>query len=1158
MIRPAAKFLMEAVGIAVAAGAVLMGFAAWQLSSGPISLSFLTPVLERLVNSNFEYGHLTLGDTVLTWSPEKRELDIRLINTTLYDGSKTPVVSIPEISLDLHAGRLLQGELVPQKVEFFNVKARLIRRQGTGVQIQLLKQDEGADVPVVPDKPIIEPIFAALTSEDGADPLFAYLTRFAITHARLEIVDMINGVTWSAPDANFVITKDEHGANGIFKAQLITGEAKLDISLEGSLLKGADSATLQAKASGLVPAALGRASSVFKDLLPFDFPISAEGDVTVSREGKLLSAGLRIDAGEGKLSVPELNATPINLDEAHAQIKLDLETQHLELTSLSYRIGQNQGTFKGTADYQLAGYFDVTTSKLDVVGTDISVAIPGFFENVATLDRVELKGEVDFENLAVQFDKLALIKDAGSFTIKGSVANAPGQSPALDLAAVIHQYDMRDLTAVWPIPLATGARDWVSENFKKGTLSKGNARVILPAGMIDRSDEGEALPMDAVDFTFQVDNATMSYLGPLPPMTHTNIIGHLKGDRFDATVDGGYIAVAGDRLAISEGRFSAPALHIRGGPGIIDMTLSGQTAKVLAYLDLEPLGFISSFGVDPKIIGGTSVVSAHIGLPLKKDVMMDDVSFNGEAIVTSLTWPQLVGDISIAEGNLIVDVTRDGLEANGTLALNGVPAELSWAEIFESKGKPSSRIKLRTTVDDAGREALGLSLEDFMEGPATLHADMIGKGPNLISAALSVDFSETVLKQDVIGWKKPAGVYALGTMNVDFRDPTKFSFTDFQIKGPTTHIEGHFVVDENGDALETILPIVRLGTETDISMSAIKQENGALHITASGPKFDARGLADTVLRGEEPEPPLPMGDELANPIDVLVLDAKFGSALLNANLRVSDVTVTSKLVDGTPRQLAIRGRLNAKTPITMDITPLTNDRRGLNVMTDDAGLLLKALDVYTSIQGGKMRVQGIFDDTQPGGPLTGNVSIDNFRVVDAPVLASLLTIGSLTGIGDTLSGDGIRFEQLDIPFRMTEERFILDEASRLYGPAMGINIKGQIERKKGIMDLNGTAAPAYRLNSILGAVPILGDLIVGREGEGLIGFTFAVTGPQADPKISVNPLSALAPGFLRRLFEYSDDLPPEGTPIPQPKLETYAPSQLPIIEKAPEPMVPAQ
>ena len=372
-------------------------------------------------------------------------------------------------------------------------------------------------------------------------------------------------------------------------------------------------------------------------------------------------------------------------------------------------------------------------------------------------------------------------------------------------------------------------------------------------------------------------------------------------------------------------------------------------------------------------------------------------------------------------------------------------------------------------------------------------------------------------------------------MNVDFSDPKKFSFTDFKIKGPSTHIEGHFVVDEHGDTLETILPIVRLGTETDISMSAIKKADGALHITASGPKFDARGLADTVLRGDNTEPPLPEADELASQVSVMVFDTKFDSVLLNGGLRMSDVTVTSKLVEGAPHQLAIRGRLNAKTPITMDITPLANNRRGLNVMTDDAGLLLKSLDVYTSIQGGKMRVHGIFDDSKPGGPLTGRIVIEKFRVVDAPVLASLLTVGSFTGIGDTLSGGGIRFVKLDIPFRMTEERFILDDASRLYGPAMGITLKGQIERKKGIMDLNGTAAPAYTLNSILGAVPILGNLIVGREGEGLIGFTFAVTGPQENPKISVNPLSAFAPGFLRRLFEYSDDLPPEGTPSPQPK-----------------------
>ena len=85
---------------------------------------------------------------------------------------------------------------------------------------------------------------------------------------------------------------------------------------------------------------------------------------------------------------------------------------------------------------------------------------------------------------------------------------------------------------------------------------------------------------------------------------------------------------------------------------------------------------------------------------------------------------------------------------------------------------------------------------------------------------------------------------------------------------------------------------------------------------------------------------------------------------------------------------------------------------------------------------------------------------------------------------------------------------------------------GVVDLGRDRLDLQGTIVPAYALNSIIGNIPVIGPLLLGGEGQGLFAANYQVTGSAADPQVSVNPLSALAPGFLRRLFQPNFGLPP--------------------------------
>ncbi|MEM9749819.1 MAG: AsmA-like C-terminal region-containing protein, partial [Pseudomonadota bacterium] len=106
------------------------------------------------------------------------------------------------------------------------------------------------------------------------------------------------------------------------------------------------------------------------------------------------------------------------------------------------------------------------------------------------------------------------------------------------------------------------------------------------------------------------------------------------------------------------------------------------------------------------------------------------------------------------------------------------------------------------------------------------------------------------------------------------------------------------------------------------------------------------------------------------------------------------------------------------------------------------------------------------------------------------------------------------------------------------GSAIGVSASGPIDFGADKMAINGALAPAYSINSAFGAAPVVGGIFAPREGEGLFGVTFSMTGPVDEPTIYVNPLSAFAPGFLRRIFEPTPDA---ATAEDQPSAAPVAP-----------------
>ena len=144
--------------------------------------------------------------------------------------------------------------------------------------------------------------------------------------------------------------------------------------------------------------------------------------------------------------------------------------------------------------------------------------------------------------------------------------------------------------------------------------------------------------------------------------------------------------------------------------------------------------------------------------------------------------------------------------------------------------------------------------------------------------------------------------------------------------------------------------------------------------------------------------------------------------------------------------------------------------------------------------------------------------IDNFKVKEVPALAKILTLASLQGIADLLTGEGIRFTDFEMKFSNKNDLMNIEEIYAI-GPAISLLMNGYIEKNK-LVSLRGTLVPATTINRTISSIPLLGDILVGKKvGEGVFGVSFKIKGEPNNLKTSVNPLKTLTPRFITRTLE---------------------------------------
>jgi len=729
-------------------------------------------------------------------------------------------------------------------------------------------------------------------------------------------------------------------------------------------------------------------------------------------------------------------------------------------------------------------------------------------EGALPLEQGELHAVYAPELARLRLDTLALDLGGGSrLSLDGNVDGITpdmvlGAAPlpaelAGRLGVVLSDVPVAKFETLWPRALSRGGRRWVLANIHDGALDEA-------AMQLDLTIDTAALNANVVGAhgSMRYHDLTIDYFKGLPPVRKVSGVATLSDKRLDFTPTGGAVK----SVQVTGGSLQITDLGARTEWLTIDLSLAGPLQDVLEVVNSKPLRYAHDVGVDPATIGGHSETNLHFKLPLLDALTFDAVEYGAKATLTGASVGNIALNRGLSDGDLSLEIARGGAHLQGNGRFDGIATTIDANVFFKPKDPVRARYRVALTATDADRRRLGFDfLPDRVAGPVRVDLTYSSLAGGRAEAEIALDLRGCALTIDEAGWKKPPD--APGNVKLSMQLENDQIVRLSQIAVNAAGLDGRLSIAFAADH-KTIdrVDIRRLVIGGDDLRGIIaRRPGGGWRAELRGARFD---LSDVIKKATKAEP-----DASAPP---LVVDAQFGEVVLGQGRSLRGLSA-QLMRAGTEWQSArVDGRFPNGHQLTLRFGPESGHR--LIFLSDDLGATLNLLDIADNVVGGHIAIRGELSESGGKPVLRAHVEGEDYNLVRAPGVARVLSLASLTAIGSMLAGTGIPFTTLRGDFVYSEDRLAFDRVVA-YGGAIGVTANGSFDLGHDRLDVQGTVVPAYTLNSIIGNVPVIGALLLGGEGQGLFAANFRLTGSGADPEVSVNPLSVLAPGFLRRLFQ---------------------------------------
>jgi hypothetical protein len=772
----------------------------------------------------------------------------------------------------------------------------------------------------------------------------------------------------------------------------------------------------------------------------------------------------------------------------------------VEIERANIVTGRSQFLFNG-AIAPLAGGAEPAAYKFELVTNDTVIA-PEESSEEALPALIRVAGTYAPGSRTLEVPELKVRASTGEASGNARFVFAPGQSPAMALDVKLAGMSVAQVKQLWPWMAAGSARRWVMQKFFGGTVREGSVRYDVAAG---RLDDNIPLSADEVSGRFAIEGSRFDTAGVLPPVRDAVGAVSFRGNRVEISLDRGNAYMNSGRLIeLSKGTLLIEDVAAKPLIGRMTMTMAGKADGMIEIAGTDPINALKGVDLAPEDLSGTveGIVRADIPLQRGVDRAMLDWGVSLSYRDLALNKPFEGQRISNADGTIVLDPDKAVIEAKARL--NDIPAELDLVQPLKASDVPVKR-DIALVIDDKTRAEVAPGLNALVSGTIRVEVDARPGQDRRMEA----DLTQAKLDVPWAGWSKGAGVPAKASF-VMAGTPGERQIRDFKLSGKSFAASGSITLA--GSAFQSArFEKVSFNPQDDLAVS-VKRLGKAYAVNVSGTALDGRALIKRLTDGKEEG-----GDKDSTAV---TLSAEIGSVAGFGDETLQDVKLTYRGSASGGGSASIAARTASGAPVSMDNAQEAGQRR-LSASAGDAGAILRFLNIYGRVEGGSLQL------TLAGGnSLRGKLDVRNFYVVNEPKLASVV---STTPAGDNKSLNQAVKTNIDTSRVQFSRGFAeVDKGANslkvknavLRGPVIGTTFEGTVFDANNQMDLDGTFMPAYGLNSIFGDIPVLGAFLGNGENGGLIGVTYRLRGDSKSPRLEVNPLSIMAPGIFRQIFEY--------------------------------------
>ncbi len=794
-------------------------------------------------------------------------------------------------------------------------------------------------------------------------------------------------------------------------------------------------------------------------------------------------------------------------------VRWDPATGRFHLDPGAVQVGGSTATLSGTFALGLDATYGPTIG-MSISATDVALrpndmeAAPAPFETVEFSGwSAPLYGAMGIDRLVTRRGDM-VVETAGRLDMLRA-----GLGVQMTIAGKNATAD--DVKRLWPYIMGTESRDWFVAHVSEGVVTDARMRFNFPVGSLAMAGESDKpIPRDSMQIDMVGEGVAVQ---PLPGMTPIVVEGETRLQVDDANVT---IAGGGGTLTTPSGVVEVrnPALVFDNStPGESIAELSGDVAAPIPALlalvrEQQPQAMDGlELPVDLDALTGSIDLGlvATIGLPNADTGKEMSIDYVVNGTVADFASKEPIEGRKIDQGALAFSASQTGYQLGGTAEIDGMEAEIS------VEGTPTTApvFRLASTVAVADLAAMGFDASEFLSGTVRFAAQPLENG----ALGMSIDLEQAGLTISDLGITKRVGTP--GTLTAIVRsegdithlESIALSFGDVRLNGSLDFSATKGLVAAKFDTFA-----LAQGDNAQVELAPM---DGGYSVRIRGAQLDFKPVLSRFFSLGQGSG----GVQTTQFEQTIALNVKLDRALGFYATTAFNLDLDLLLRGSNLSRATLSAQFSEGNAISITTNPAPNGRT-MSVAFNDAGTVLRLLGIYSQLAGGTGSLVLTTDRNQNAEG--GRLLMRNFSIVDEDKVVEILGNHSDSRARIEQS-NRLDFAAGQVDFIRRSDRVEVTDAV-LTGNTVGGTMRGFIYTDRRQYDLSGTYVPLFGLNSVFQKIPLLGPLLGGRDGEGLVGVTFAIRGPLDNPEFRINPLSILAPGVFRELFEFrSRELPQE-------------------------------